>query len=118
MSGKTSLGLEENIASALCYAFTLLSGIIMIFVEKENKVVRFHAFQSVIAFFTLLVATFVLNLIFGFIPFLGFIVSTLLWLAWIGLWVLLVFKAYQGEMYLLPVVGDIAKKQVDQQVGL
>ena len=44
---KATFGLDENIASALTYVLTFLTGIIFILVEKENKTVRFHAMQSI-----------------------------------------------------------------------
>ncbi len=42
---KTSMGVEENIAAVLCYVVGWITGIVFLVLEKENKFVRFHAFQ-------------------------------------------------------------------------
>jgi len=47
---KTSTGLQENIAGLLCYVLGWVTGIIFLFIEKENKFVRFHAVQSIVVF--------------------------------------------------------------------
>lgn len=106
-NGKTSTGLEQNMAGLLCYVFWWVTGVIFLIVEKDNKFVRFHAWQSIVTFGALSVALFILN----FIPVIGTFISILLWLASIILWVILMIKAYQGQMYKLPVAGDIAEKQ-------
>ena len=96
--------LQENIAGLLCYVLGWVSGIIFLLLEKDNKFVRFHAVQSIIVFG----AISVLWLIFIWLPFVYWIVYALAFI----LWVVLMVKAYQGEKYKLPWVGDIAEKQV------
>jgi uncharacterized membrane protein len=105
---KTSMNLEENVAGALCYVLGWLTGIIFYILEKDNKFVRFHAMQSIIVFLPL----FIITLIFQWIPFIGWIISGLIGLLMLVLWLVLMLKAYQGEKFKLPVVGDIAEKQV------
>jgi uncharacterized membrane protein len=105
--GKTSTGLEQNIAALLCYVLWWVTGVVFLIVEKDNKFVRFHAWQSVIAFGFVSVALIILN----FIPIIGTIISILLWLASVVFWLILMIKAYQGQMYKLPVAGNIAEKQ-------
>lgn len=105
---KTSTGLEENIAGFLCYILGWITGIIFLVVEKENKFVRFHAIQSVATFLPLTVITWILRLI----PFIGGVISTLISILMLILWLILMFKAYKGEKYKLPIVGDFAEKQV------
>lgn len=102
--GKTSTGLQENIAGLLCYALGWISGVIFLLLEKDNKFVRFHAVQSIIVFGAITV----LWVIFVWLPFVYWIVYALAFI----LWVVLMVKAYQGEKYKLPWVGDIAEKQV------
>ena len=104
---KATFGLDENIASALTYFLGFLTGILFFLVEKENKTVRFHAMQSIITF----VGLFVLIVIISFIPFIGMI-TPLLWLAELVLWLVLMIKAYQGEKFKLPVIGDMAEAQI------
>ena len=102
---KTSMGLEPNIAGLLCYVLGWVTGIIFFILEKENKFVRFHAFQSIITFLPLTI----LGGIFGFVLWwFGWIINVLT----IVLWLVLMLKAYQGAMFKLPIVGDIAEKQV------
>ena len=105
---KTSMGLEENVAGALTYIVGWLTGIIFLLIEKDNKFVRFHAMQSTLVFLSLMV----LDLIFAWIPFFGWIISILIGLLILMLWLLLMYKAYKGEKYKLPIVGDIAEKHI------
>lgn len=106
--GKSSTGLDANLAAALSYLLGFITGIVFLLVEKENKFVRFHAMQSTITFAGLFVVTVVL----GAIPILGRILSVFLWLASIVLWLVLLIKAFQGEKFKLPIVGDVAERQV------
>ena len=76
--------------------------------EKENKLVRFHALQSIIVFGVLTLVSTPL----GWIPiFGGFFVAVLGILGFV-LWIVLMVKAYQGEKYKIPLAGDFAEKQV------
>jgi uncharacterized membrane protein len=101
---KTALGLEENIESALCYAGIWVTGILFFLLEKDNKNVRFHALQSLIVFLGLSVLTYII----GRFSFFGY----LLWLATILLWILLMVKAYQGERFKLPRIGDFVENMI------
>jgi uncharacterized membrane protein len=107
---KTSTGLTPNVAGLLCYLFGWVSGLIFLLIEKESKFVRFHAIQSIAVY----VVFFVLVLIFLFIPFIGWVIDILLYIAMLILWILLMYKAYQGEKFKLPIVGDFAEKQANQ----
>ncbi|AIF69821.1 membrane protein [Palaeococcus pacificus DY20341] len=107
---KTSLGLEENIEGALAYVLGFITGIIFLLAEKESDFVRFHAMQSTITFLGL----FIINLVLGFIPFLGWILGLLLSLLGFIFWILGIVKAYQGELYKFPIVGDIAENQLQK----
>lgn len=104
---KTTLGLDENIAGLLCYVLGWVTGIVFLILEKENKFVRFHAVQSLATF----LALFVLSIVFGMIPFIGWIISILIVPLGIFLWILLMYKAFKGEKFKLPIVGDFAEKQ-------
>ncbi len=106
---KTSMGVEENVAAVLCYVVGWITGIVFLVLEKENKFVRFHAFQSLLTFLPLSV----LGWILGWIPFLGWALAGLVWLLIVILWLILMFKAYKGEKYKLPIAGDIAEKQTE-----
>jgi len=107
---KTSMNLEENVAGALCYVLGWITGIIFYIMEKDNKFVRFHAMQSIIVFFPLSIILGIVQGILLFVPFIGWAISTLIGLFMFVLWLVLMLKAYQGEKFKLPVVGDIAEK--------
>jgi len=107
-SKKTSMGLDENIAGALTYLLGWVTGIVFIVMEKENRFVRFHAWQSIIVTGALTI----LFIILGVIPVIGWILSIILAPLTFILWLWLMYKAYQGEMYKLPWAGDFAEKQL------
>lgn len=107
-------GLDQNVAALLTYAVGFITGIIFIFVEKENRFVRFHAFQSAIFFTPTFIVYIVLTIVLGFIPFIGWLLSFLLWAGFAALWIFLMIKAYKGEKYKLPFVGDIAEEQANK----
>lgn len=104
---KTSTGLDENVAGLLCYVLGFITGVVFLLVEQENKFVRFHAFQSI--FISLIL--FVVNTVLAFIPFIGWILQPIVGLLALVLWLLLIFKAYSGEKFKLPFLGDLAEKQ-------
>ena len=104
---KTSSGLNQNVAALLCYLAGWVSGLIFFLIEKENKFVRFHAMQSIMTFGGLTV----LYILLQFIPF-GWMMISLVGLVQLVLWILLMIKAYQGELFKLPVIGDLAEKNI------
>ena len=104
--GKTSTGMEQNLAGLLCYVLGWVTGIIFLLLEKDNRFIRFHAIQSIVVFgaFT------VVEIILSFIPVVGWILSSLLGLLAFILWIVLMVQAYGGKMYKLPIAGDIAER--------
>ena len=100
-------GLTDNVAAMLAYLF--VPAIIFLVIEpyNKNRFIRFHCFQSL--FYT--VACIVVNIALGFIPLLGIVVGMLLSLLEFVLWVVLMIKAYQGQKFKLPVIGDMAEQQ-------
>jgi len=107
-SGQGGTGLQSNVAGALAYFLGPITGILFLLIEKNNKFVRFHAMQSTLTFGGI----FVLNIVLGFIPILGWIAGSLISLVCLILWVFLMYKAFNNEEYELPVIGDLARKQV------
>lgn len=104
-SRKTSLGLEENVEGALAYLLFFLSGIALFILEEDSRFVRFHALQSIIIFLPLFVMFWILLLL---VPVLRILISLVAVVAWlVGM-----LKAYQGELFKFPVVGDIAEKEL------
>lgn len=104
--GKTSTGMQPNIAALLSYLLGFVTGIVFYLIEKENKFVRFHAMQSIVVFGSL----FVLGIIVSVLPGIGLLLSPIIWIVEIVLWIILMIQAYQGEKFKLPVAGDIAEK--------
>jgi uncharacterized membrane protein len=105
---KTSIGLDENLAATLAYALGWITGVALLLAERENRFVRFHAIQSTIVFGSLCALWFV-----GWsIPLLGWAFSALIIPPVSAvLWLLLLFKAYQGQRFKLPIAGDIAEQR-------
>ncbi len=99
---------NENLMAAASYLLGFVTGIIFLLLEKQSTFVRFHAMQSTILFGGI----FVINIALGFIPILGWLAGLLLSLVAFILWIVLMWKAFQGEMYKVPKVGDIAERQL------
>ena len=110
---KTASGLKENIAGLLCYVLFWVSGLIFYLIETDNKFVRFHAVQSIIVFGFLNIV----GIVFGWMYYIGMVVGPIVGLLSFVLWVVLMVKAYQGIMYKLPVVGDLAEKWSARKAG-
>jgi uncharacterized membrane protein len=105
------------VAAPLAYVLGAVTGVILLVIEKENRFVRFHAAQSIAVTLVLIIVNIglsVLSTALVFIPILGWIVAFLLsvglFFATVGLWVLLMWRAYQGREWELPVAGGIARK--------
>ena len=106
-------GLADNVAGMLAY-ITIIPAIVFLAVEPYSRkpFVRFHAFQSIFLF----VAWTALWIVFTFVlgPIMWVFAHLLLSLLGLGMLVLcivLMFKAYQGQMMKVPVIGDMASKQ-------
>ena len=111
--------LQENIAGMLAY-FTIIPAIIFLLIEpyNRNRFVRFHSFQCIfvaIALIVIDIALSILSSILHLVPVIGWMFMAILWPLWglavLALWLLLVVKAYQHEIFKLPFVGDMAEKQ-------
>ena len=127
-------GLDPKVAAALSYIWIV--GLIFYFIEKENRFVRFHALQSIIfgiansvIMTVLAVLAIILTFAFGIGGAvvgggLGMLVQMLVWVVWLIFWLLvLVFliglvlaavRAYQGQKFKLPIIGNLAEKIVDK----
>jgi uncharacterized membrane protein len=107
---KTSTGFDANVAAALTYLAGFVTGIIFLLVEKENKFVRFHAMQSTIVFIGIVGIDILLQIV----PILGALVVIFIVIPLSAiLWLFLMYKAYQGEEFKLPVVGQMAADRTD-----
>lgn len=104
-AGGSTTGLEPNIAGLLCYLGFWVTGIIFLVIEQKNKFVRFHALQSIITFGALAV----LGLILRLMPYVGSFFAAIVGVISIVLWIILMVKAHQGELYKVPLAGQVAE---------
>lgn len=103
---------DEKLKGALAYLLGPISGIFLLLIEKTSSYIRFHAFQSTLTFGALWIVYLALTTI----PFIGwysaFFIAPFYFLGELGLWLFLMWKAYNGEKYKLPYIGDFAEKQL------
>ena len=111
--------LPQTVAGALAYC-TIIPAIVFLLVEpySKNRFVRFHSFQCIGLWLAALViggALRVAGFLLFFVPLLGhllvLLLSMVVSLGFFVIWVVLIVKALQGEMWKLPVVGDFAEQQ-------
>ena len=104
-----SSGIEPNLAAAISYLF--IPAIIFLLVEPYSKtpLVRFHSFQSI----GLFVVGLVVNEVFNFFPYfsMSWTFHELISLGLFVIWLIAAVKAYQGQWFKLPIIGDFALKQ-------
>ena len=122
---KSSTGLDANVAAVLSYVFNWVSGLVFFLIEKESRLVRFHAMQSLIlavVFFVGMIALYIVWAILAIITsqisgllatLVGLVVGLLIFVFFIAAvigWILGMVKAYQGQFFKLPVIGNFAEK--------
>ncbi len=123
---KSAIGLDSNVAAALGYVIGVL-GLINFIIDKENRFVRFHGIQSIlysvgisvvftVIWVVLLVLAFVLAMVSDVLGVLMWILNVLFFLAFFlamfGGLIYAAYKAYQGQMFKLPIIGNFAEKIV------
>ena len=126
--GKTALGLDSNVGALICYlgnlicALGLIYSIIVIVTDKSNRLPRFHAFQSVfltVGMIVIMIPLYIVMFVGVFIdaaiglPIVSLLMSLLMLviaLAALVFVVLAAIKAYNGEFYKIPVIGNFAEK--------
>ena len=117
MTESTSTGVDARLAAVLCYAGWWVTGLVFLFAERRHPDVRFHAAQSLVVFGALSVAL----LLCGGASAVAFFVAAptfqlmqaignALWFGAVLLWLFLLVKAWRGETWRIPVVGDLAIK--------
>lgn len=102
----TSMGIEEHVANALCYALGWLSGLIILLIEKENDTVRYHAAQSIIVFGSVTV----INIILPMFLFIGFSLMSLLNLAAFVFWVVFIVTALNKKPLKIDFLASYAEQ--------
>lgn len=109
-------GLTDNVAGMLAYV-TPIPSILFLVLEpyNRNRFIRFHSFQNIF-FCVAMVAISIALSIFSLIPFIGLILLPVHLLIGVGafaVWIILLLKANQGQMFKLPIIGDMAEKQAN-----
>lgn len=119
-----TLGLEPNIAAVLAYLVLLppITPVVVLLLEKENRYVRFHAWQSLFlgltSFLTILTLETFASASSHFSHALEVFFNALILLASAGsfiLWLLLLIRSYQGTSVKLPLIGDEAARRVERE---
>ncbi len=125
--GKTALGLDANIGAMLCYLANLIPcclplglvySVIVVIQDKSNKLTRFHAFQSILLSAVAVIAGMIFSMIFGTAMLtdsraifgLGGLIYMLAALAILAAIIFASIKAFQGQIFKIPVIGDLADK--------
>lgn len=116
-----SAPMTSNVAALLTYILGFITGIIFLVIEpyKRDPFVRFHAFQSIFLSAAYIVIWIAWGIVSGvlFVSTLGlmwhvvFLSWILLRLAFFLLWLFMLYKAYNNERYMLPVIGPLAAQQ-------
>ena len=122
---KSSTGLDENIAALLSYVFGWLSGLIFFLIEKDSRLVRFHAMQSILLNAAALILGIGLWIVWVVVAIVlvqvsevlaslvSIVLGLLMFVFYIGILIGVVFcliKAFQGQYFKLPVIGNFAEK--------
>ncbi|HEX8735575.1 MAG TPA: hypothetical protein VF721_09650 [Pyrinomonadaceae bacterium] len=118
--GKSALGLDANVAALLAYIpfcfIGLIISIIIIVQDKTNKLARFHAFQSLLLHAVGIVLYVVVMFVYGaaaaansgMLMMVGFLLWILVLLGLLAAIVFCCIKAFQGQIFKLPVIGNLA----------
>jgi uncharacterized membrane protein len=115
-SASATAGMEENVASTLCYSLGWITGIVFLLIDKRHTV-RFHAAQSIVVFgitsilYWIIVSVFGLEIAvgraFGGMP-TGLLLYYAICLVMLAAWIFLMYKAYNKQMFRVPGAADIA----------
>ena len=112
---KSALGLDVNVTVLIGYIIGIVA-LVLIFIEKDNKFIRFHAFQSAFYWAAVFVIYIALIFVMAFLAFLSSMLASLFsllvflfGLAVLGVVIFLAIKSYQGERIKLPVIGEMAE---------
>ena len=103
-------GLTESLVSIICYLGAFIAGTLVLKLSKQNAYIRFNAAQSTI--FTTAVIVLALGL--NVFPVIGSLLSLIVAIGGVGLWVIMIIKAYKHEDFRIPVISYWADKLVEK----
>ncbi len=107
-------GLTENAAAACCYLLFAVTGVIFLVMApyNKNRLIRFHAFQSIFLTVAWVVFWTIVNILVSMIgAYSLYSLTSLVGLAFFVLWIYLMVTAYQGKKTVLPLIGPLAQQQ-------
>lgn len=105
--------MSEKAKCILSYLLGWVGGLVVLFAMKDNeKNTKFHAAQAV----TLSAGYFLINLLYGYLPFSIPFFSTALWGIYIVGIIMGIAKANKEEEPELPVIGGVAKSIFGKQI--
>jgi uncharacterized membrane protein len=102
---------EPNIAAVISY-IPFIGSIYFLMSEKENKFIRFHAMQSLIFWLVFLGVSGIMSTL--KLLYIGVLLEPIFQVGTIALWFFLMYQAYMNVEYELPILGKIAKDQVQK----
>jgi uncharacterized membrane protein len=103
MAETKGTGLKKTTSGALAYVLGPITGIIFLIIDKD-PFVQFHAMQSIVVFVVLFVLQWVLGITIVLFP-----LAAIVWVVSFVLWLVLIYKAWQGEEWEVPVLGKVAR---------
>lgn len=111
---KNSLGMDQKTASWFAYVLSVISAVILLATEKEDKTVRTHAWQSLVLggfFIAVYIVVWILALImwWDFLWWLFILLYNLAWITWVVITIICILKALQGDIFKIPVIYDKVK---------
>src|SRR5687768_5805942 len=124
-ASKSSTGLDENVAALLSYIVHFVSGLIFFFIEKDSRLVRFHAMQAIILGALFFIGGMVLMFVWFFITIIAsqisgllgslvsLVVGLIMFVFFVAIavgWIVGMVNAFQGQYFKLPVIGNFAEK--------
>lgn len=121
MTAPSTTGLDERLASVLCYSVWWVTGGLFLILERQHRTIRFHAAQSLVLFG----AISAILLLVGAVSALALVVSSqayqlvraigdLLWAGAAVLWLVLVLRAWRGDVWRVPLVAALADHVVER----
>ena len=117
MKRLSSRGIDHQLEVLLCYLGWWITGLVFLFIERQDRELRFHAAQSLVVFGALSIVFLVWGsataIVLFWLPQLFAVfqaVANLLWLATVILWLLLLVRAWRGETWRVPVAADLSEK--------
>ena len=117
LSGSTSTGVDPRLSALLCYTAWWVSGLIFLIIEQQHRTVRFHAAQALVLFGGLSVLIGLLSVMSVFMLMVSGgafqaarVLVYVVWIAAVGIWLVLMYRTYNGETWRVPLASGLAAR--------